>query len=113
MKHEWICGPLERPASQTLCKTGRRYIVDVKHTLCDLWDSHRDRARCGAEVYRDETSIDLATLRDGLVKLWKSASDDEQKDIQRAGSFGPRDTATAPLDLCRFVPQLKSSVVLT
>jgi len=97
--------------SATLCKTGRRYIVDVKHTLCDLWDSNPDRARWGAEVYRDETSIDLATLRDGLVKLWNSASEDEQKDIQKASTFGPRDTATAPLDLCRFVPQLKSSTV--
>jgi len=95
----------------SLCKSGRRYIVDVKHTLCDLWDGDADSARWGAKVYRDDTSIDLATLRSGLVKLWNGASDDERKDIEKADSFGPHDTATVPLDLCRFVPLLKSSSV--
>jgi hypothetical protein len=97
--------------SSALCKTGPLYIVDVKHTLCDLWDGKRDLARWGTQAYRDETSLGIATLRDGLVSLWKSASKDEKKELKEATSFEGRTAATAPLNLCRFVPQLTSSTV--
>jgi hypothetical protein len=63
------------------------------------------------DAYRDKTAISIATLREGLVKIWSQATADEKKEIQNATSFGPRNSATVPLDLCRFLPQLTTSTL--
>ena len=97
-------GSLVCPAGGATCTQGRYIIKDVEQTLCDLWDPAETNV---ANVDNDRLQLTLLALQQNLAKVFAEADFwTEAWNVIVATSFGPTNTATAPLGLCRFAEKL-------
>jgi hypothetical protein len=92
--------------SATLCSNGRRYIVDVKHALCDLWDGSRDSALWSGSRHYDDNQISFYTMRQALHNMWSTAEPAYKQEVIAAYAFEGKGAAKPPLGLCNYAGAL-------